>query len=430
MDQKLLNSLINENKFLLSEGRKDPVGLLWGLFKKHSGSSGLLHLRVLKLNLVFVGDFQAAKYIFNHRDVQDRLFPNYADYSDELRDFRHTGSAGIVFNEGQSWQQLRRFTLKTLKEFGFGKAGMQELVMEEVKHFLAHLKESNTTVDMSGQLPLPILNSLWRVAVGERFNYDDPRLISIMERLGSLFRVLYSPLELLGLSYPWLLKLPFMRKLLGREQGVRVCRDIIELMREKVREHEEIFESGEPRDFIDVALVEINTTSDPTSSFYGDRGREQLVNILFDLFVAGSETTSTTLSWAVLYMLRHPDVQAKVQSELDKVVGRGRLPTMADRQDLPYTEATLMEVQRHASILPTGLAHYSRHSITVNGMKIPPDTVYHCLYAEVLRGNHWEDGTTFRPSRFIGSDGLVRKDEHLIPFSVGKRQCPGENLAR
>ena len=403
---------------------------MWRLFKKHSGSSGLLHLRLLKLNLVYVGDFQAAKYIFNHRDVQDRLFPNYADYSDELRDYRHLGSAGVVFNEGHSWQQLRRFTLKTLKEFGFGRAGMQEVVEEEVEHFLNHLRAGKSVVEISTQFSLPILNSLWRLAVGERFNYDDPQLSSILNRLNSLFRVLYSPLELLGLSHPWLLKLPLMRKILGREEGVRVCRDIIQLMRENVREHELVLDHEHPRDFIDVALMEINRTSDPSSSFYGDRGREQLVNILFDLFVAGSETTSTTLSWAVLYMLRHPEVQAKVQAELDKVVGKERLPTMSDRPNLPYTEATLMEVQRHSSILPTGLAHYSRRSISVNGVTIPPNTVYHCLYAEVMKGEHWGDGEVFRPSRFLGEDGLVRRDERLMPFSVGRRQCPGENLAR
>ena len=155
-----------------------------------------------------------------------------------------------------------------------------------------------------------------------------------------------------------------------------------------------------------------------------------LVNILFDLFVAGSETTLTTLLWALLYMLWYPDVQDQVQAELDREVGRGRLPATSDRLYLPYTEATLMEVQRHASILPTGLAHYSRHSVTVNGVTIPPNTVYHCLYAEVMKGDYWGDGNTFRPTRLLGADGVVKKDERLIPFSVGKRQCPGENLAR
>ena len=55
-------------------------------------------------------------------------------------------------------------------------------------------------------------------------------------------------------------------------------------------------------------LIEIEKTTDETSSFYGDFGVENLVNVMMDLFVAGSETTSTTLTWAMLYMIRYPKV--------------------------------------------------------------------------------------------------------------------------
>ena len=77
---------------------------------------------------------------------------------------------------------------------------------------------------------------------------------------------------------------------------------------------------------------------DSSSSFYGIAGMENLTHNLMDFFMAGSETTSTTLTWAMLYMVRYPQVQKKVQGERDRVVGRNRNPTLKDRTSLPYTE--------------------------------------------------------------------------------------------
>ena len=74
-----------------------------------------------------------------------------------------------------------------------------------------------------------------------------------------------------------------------------------------------------PRDFIDVMLIEIQQTSDVTSSFYGQKGRDALFNVVIDLFLAGQETTASTLVWMFFYMLHHPDVQASVHQEIDQV---------------------------------------------------------------------------------------------------------------
>ena len=113
----------------------------------------------------------------------------------------------------------------------------------------------------------------------------------------------------------------------------------------------------DPRDFTDSMLIEISKTTDKSSSFYGESGIENLRNTLFDLFLAGSETTSTTPTWAALYMVRYPEIQTRVQEELDQVVGGDRLPSMKDRAGLPYTEAVIMEIQRHANIVPMGVQH-------------------------------------------------------------------------
>ena len=89
-----------------------------------------------------------------------------------------------------------------------------------------------------------------------------------------------------------------------------------------------------------------------------------------------------------------------------------------------------METQRYANIVPNGVQHVSDRDITVNGLTIPAFTLIQPLLTEILKGDYWGDGTTFRPERFLDGEGRVRKDEHLIPFSIGKRQCLGETLAK
>ena len=99
-----------------------------------------------------------------------------------------------------------------------------------------------------------------------------------------------------------------------------------------IDEHRKTFSSDEvPRDFIDVYLNEIHSTTDSSSSFYKDTGDKNLLAVIADLFGAGSETTSLTLSWAVLYLSKFREIQNKLQEELDNVVGKSRQVSLADR---------------------------------------------------------------------------------------------------
>lgn len=79
--------------------------------------------------------------------------------------------------------------------------------------------------------------------------------------------------------------------------------------------------------------------------------------ILGDLFSAGMETVKTTLEWAVLLMLHHPEAAKAVQKELDEVVGRSRMPSLEDQPFLPITEATIQEIIRRSSVVPLGTIH-------------------------------------------------------------------------
>ena len=109
-------------------------------------------------------------------------------------------------------------------------------------------------------------------------------------------------------------------------------------MRDIVTQHKETFDEDNLRDFVDVYLKEMR--SSPDASFT----EEQLLVTAMDLFSAGSETTATTLAWAVCFMITHPEIQVRVQAEIDEVLG-DRPPSLEDRGELSLTEATIMEIQ-------------------------------------------------------------------------------------
>lgn len=106
----------------------------------------------------------------------------------------------------------------------------------------------------------------------------------------------------------------------------------------------------EPRNFIEFYCRRITQQSTHGTHF----SSEQLLALCVDFFQAGSETTSNTLAFAMLYMLYYPNVRRKVREELSKVVGDRRLPKLADRRSLKYTEATIFEIQRMANVAPLG----------------------------------------------------------------------------
>ena len=119
-------------------------------------------------------------------------------------------------------------------------------------------------------------------------------------------------------------------------------------------------------------------------------------------------------------MARYPGVQKRMQEELDRMVGRGRKPQLSDRNDLPFTCAVVLEVQRYASILPLGVSHVSDIDLTVGDLYIPSGTRVGLLMSELLKGDHWGDGEVFRPDRFLDEEGQCKTDEWLVPFSIGE----------
>ena len=147
------------------------------------------------------------------------------------------------------------------------------------------------------------MNVLWRLLTGEKFDYESEKLQSLVNRLTLMFQRYGRPSAFLNVAFPWISKI--YPKSLNRHESVNVSHDILDLMRQKVEEHKETLDIDDPRDVIDKVLIEINNTTDTNSSYFGEKGKQNLVNTLFDFFIAAHETTSSTMAWAILYMARY-----------------------------------------------------------------------------------------------------------------------------
>ena len=153
--------------------------------------------------------------------------------------------------------------------------------------------------------------------------------------------------------------------------------------------------------------------------------------MLFDIWFAGQETTSITLGWLCIYMMKYPEVQKKAQEELDKVIGSDRVVTVADKNSLHYINAIVAETQRFCNLIPLNVVHKTTKDVEIHGWKFPKGTLITDQISSVLFDEkYFRDSCTFNPERFIDENGKFFAPPELIPFGVGKRACLGEGLAR
>jgi len=100
-----------------------------------------------------------------------------------LNDMYTTGQMhGIINTEGEHWEEIRRFTIRHLRDFGFGKASMESLIMDELREVLAWMKSQNGKPVGGGirdKLSLASVNALWTIISGQRYAHDDPRVINL-----------------------------------------------------------------------------------------------------------------------------------------------------------------------------------------------------------------------------------------------------------
>ncbi|OWM71937.1 geraniol 8-hydroxylase-like [Punica granatum] len=154
-------------------------------------------------------------------------------------------------------------------------------------------------------------------------------------------------------------------------------------------------------------------------------------HLFLDLFGAGTDTTSSTLEWAMAELLRNPEKLSKAQAELEQVIGRGNPVKESDIARLPYIQATVKETFRMHPAAPLLLPRRARATVQVGGYTIPEGAqILVNVWAVGRDTATWKNPDEFIPERFLGLDMDVKgRNFELLPFGGGRRICPGTPLA-
>ncbi|XP_028710945.1 cytochrome P450 2A8 [Peromyscus leucopus] len=332
---------------------------------------------------------------------------------------------GVLLSSGERSKQLRRFSISTLRDFGFGKRGIEERIIEEAGFLIQAFRDTNgANIDPTFYMSRTVSNIISSIVFGDRFEYDNKEFLSLLGMMmrsfqftatstGQLFEMFYS----------------VMKHLPGPQQrAYKEIQGLEDFIARKVERNQRTLDPNSPRDFIDSFLIRMQEEKkNPQTQFH----MRNLLSTTLNLFFGGTETVSTTMRYGFLLLMKNPHIAAKMHEEIDQVIGRNRPPKYEDHLKMPYTEAVIHEIQRFVDVIPLGVPRSTTKDIKFRDFFIPKGTDVLPILSSVLKDpQFFANPNDFDPQHFLDDKGQFKKSNAFVPFSIGKRYCFGENLAK
>uniref|UniRef100_UPI0037E95DE6 cytochrome P450 2K1-like n=1 Tax=Semicossyphus pulcher TaxID=241346 RepID=UPI0037E95DE6 len=413
--------------------RKEPPGprplpVLGNLLLLAKSSHITLNELSKKYGQVFTFNFGPQKMVVlaGHKTIKEALVNSDA-FSEKgtspiLNDLKLTD--GIVFANGDSWREMRSFALTNMKDFGMGRKACEEKIMEESQRLIELFKEKDgKAFDTAQPVNHAVSNIISSIVYGNRFEYDDPEFINMVDRASKNTQLMGCPSVQLYNYYPRLFSWVGARKRLMEGSLANRRR-----MKELIKGLQDTLNPQMCRGVVDSFLarkMQLEASGNMNSHYY----ENNLLVTVVNLFTAGTDTTASTIRYGLLLMAKYPKIQDQVQEEISRVVG-SRPVQAQDRKNLPYTDAVIHEIQRIADVVPKTV-HRTSRDVTFQGYFIKKWTPVVFLLSSALRDeDEWEKPYTFNPAHFLDKEGNFRKRDAFLPFSAGSRACTGESLAR
>ncbi|XP_036202842.1 cytochrome P450 2A13-like isoform X2 [Myotis myotis] len=314
-----------------------------------------------------------------------------------------------------------------------GHEAVKEALVDQAEEFSGRGKQATfdwlfkgygAFIDPTFFLSRTVSNVISSIVFGDRFDYEDKEFLSLLRMMLGSFQFTATPT---GQLYEMFSSV--MKHLPGpQQQAFKELQGLEDFIAKKVEQNQRTLDPNSPRDFIDSFLIRMQEEQKhPNSEFH----MKNLVMTTLNLFFAGTETVSTTLRYGFLLLMKHPDVEAKVHEEIDRVIGKNRQPKFEDRAKMPYTEAVIHEIQRFGDMIPMGVARRVTKDTKFWNFLLPKGTEVFPMLGSVLRDpKFFSNPGDFNPQHFLDEKGQFKKNDAFVPFSIGKRSCFGEGLAR
>ncbi|ONI02892.1 hypothetical protein PRUPE_6G227000 [Prunus persica] len=324
---------------------------------------------------------------------------------------------------GDHWRNLRRigsteiFSTSRLNAF----LNVRE---DEVKHLLLKLSENVhddfAKVELKSMFYELTFNIIMRMVAGKRYYGEDA---SVDKEEARQFReIMKEVFAYTGVANP----VDFLPVLnwVGSERGyekkvMKLARKTDAFMQGLIDEHRSKDKNGST--MIDHLL----SLQDSQPEYYSD---QIIKGLILDMVLAGTDTSSVTLEWAMSNLFNHPDVLKRARAELDAQLGQERLVKEHDISKLPYLQSIISETLRLYPAAPILLPHFSTDDCAIGGYKVPRGTMVLVNAWAIHRDPKlWDDPQSFIPERFGSGYDL---SSQLMPFGLGRRSCPGSGLAQ
>ncbi|NXP79513.1 CP2CE protein, partial [Ramphastos sulfuratus] len=244
--------------------------------------------------------------LYGFQAVKNGLTNNSEDVSGKLQTYtfkRMANGKGILVSNGLIWKHQRHFGIGALRKLGMGNKGMERGIQTEA-HFLVEFFRSKEGIAVDPSFPIvhAVSNVICAVVFGHRFSLEDETFRQLIEASSCMLAFVNSYYYYLCEVFQWVTEL-----LPGPQQkALTSCEFVRSFVRQEIETHRQKGKTDQPEDFIDLYLDQIEKTKNIPNSTYDE---DNMVQTVFDLFLGGSETTATTLRWALLYMVAYPDVQ-------------------------------------------------------------------------------------------------------------------------
>uniref|UniRef100_A0AC35TQ68 Cytochrome P450 n=1 Tax=Rhabditophanes sp. KR3021 TaxID=114890 RepID=A0AC35TQ68_9BILA len=346
--------------------------------------------------------------------------------------FQEEKNVGIIMSTGNMWKIQRRLTLTIMRNFGMGKPLMENKIIESRNELIDHMSnlEDKENVDFSHIIHLAVGNIINSIVFGFMYSYQDSEEFYNFTKLVDQATSCFLRWEFRFLfMFPKLADIQFAKDYIF-PSFFRVNKEIRRINRERIQRVKESFkQEEEPQNLVNALFKEIYAED----SKYSCLNEVHVNAIAFDMYLAGQETSTTTLKWFVLLLMKHPEMQQQIFDEINNIVGLENEVKLSHKSQLPYTMAFITEGQRWANIVPAGGGHLCTRDTTICGKFIPNGTVVlPFFYGSNFDETVFEDPYEFKPERFLLEDGkTINKKlyEQMYSFGKGARICAGQSLA-